>query len=391
MDGAGGDVRRAERRSTSRGRPERKAFSETDAAELERRTIRAMREADLTCAGELAAQYDSLVEGSDIPNHRWLTSSLSRDKTLHDLRQLEYLSKLRPMSALSKTIDAHRVLLSKFEKLNHGDRLEWTSPAGTALAKLREPGNRIIRPRRRRSVFSKRWDRTATEKVFLAERPRIVIIDDFLDAKTLAALRAFCLAGRFWHGNRYDDGRLSALFLHGFNSPLLLQIAEELKLALPNIIPSSCPLRQMWAFKNTKPLAANTTMHADFAAVNVNFWITPDSANCDPESGGMIIHHLSAPPNWGFHEYNRDSALIAQYVDSCNPLTTVIPYRANRAIIFDSDLFHETSAVKFNDAYENYRTNVTMLFGDRVNNVSPDVVNRVANWRSQAFQRLRYV
>ena len=42
-----------------------------------------------------------------------------------------------------------------------------------------------------------------------------------------------------------------------------------------------------------------------------------------------------------------------------------VPYRANRAVIFDSDLFHETDTIRFKDGYLNRRINVTMLYGRR--------------------------
>jgi hypothetical protein len=42
-----------------------------------------------------------------------------------------------------------------------------------------------------------------------------------------------------------------------------------------------------------------------------------------------------------------------------------VPYRQNRAVIFDSDLYHETGPLDFRDGYENRRINVTMLFGKR--------------------------
>ena len=43
----------------------------------------------------------------------------------------------------------------------------------------------------------------------------------------------------------------------------------------------------------------------------------------------------------------------------------VIPHRANRAVVFDSDLFHETDRIDFADGYLNRRINVTMLYGRR--------------------------
>jgi hypothetical protein len=40
-----------------------------------------------------------------------------------------------------------------------------------------------------------------------------------------------------------------------------------------------------------------------------------------------------------------------------------IPYNENRAVIVNSNLFHETEAIDLKDGYENRRINVTMLSG----------------------------
>ncbi len=42
-----------------------------------------------------------------------------------------------------------------------------------------------------------------------------------------------------------------------------------------------------------------------------------------------------------------------------------VPYRANRAVIFDSNLFHETDRPRFKDGYLNRRINITLLYGLR--------------------------
>ncbi|HAP42138.1 MAG TPA: hypothetical protein DCQ94_20645, partial [Nitrospira sp.] len=65
----------------------------------------------------------------------------------------------------------------------------------------------------------------------------------------------------------------------GFASPLLLQIAEELRRRLPRIF-GRHRLTQAWAFKHDSA-RRGLNIHADAAAVNVNFWITPDEANRD--------------------------------------------------------------------------------------------------------------
>ena len=45
--------------------------------------------------------------------------------------------------------------------------------------------------------------------------------------------------------------------------------------------------------------------------------------------------------------------------------TKVIPYNENRAVVFNSCLFHETDNYSFKEGYENRRINVTLLFGRR--------------------------
>ena len=42
-----------------------------------------------------------------------------------------------------------------------------------------------------------------------------------------------------------------------------------------------------------------------------------------------------------------------------------IPDRSNRAVLFHSNLFHKSDKVRFEEGFENRRTNVTMLFGKR--------------------------
>ncbi len=110
-------------------------------------------------------------------------------------------------------------------------------------------------------------------------------------------------------------------------------------------------------------------MHADFAAVNVNFWITAQSANLDPDSGGMVVWDKEAPADWEFEQYNSsagaDQERISAFLDASDARPHKVAYRENRAVIFNSDLFHKTDQIRFADGYENRRINITMLFGSR--------------------------
>jgi hypothetical protein len=218
-----------------------------------------------------------------------------------------------------------------------------------------EPGPRLSGPAVNpgRADMAAQW-RTAS--------PQIVVIDDLLTLPALEALRRFCLDSTIWR-NAFEEGYLGAFPEDGFACPLLTQIAEELREAFPDIF-ASLPLQYLWAFKYDSRLSG-IKVHADFAAVNVNFWITPDDANLDPESGGLVIWDRAAPQDWDFAAYNGEAAPIREFLARNKARSVTVPYRANRAVIFDSDLFHETDRMHFKPGYENRRINITLLYGRR--------------------------
>ena len=194
------------------------------------------------------------------------------------------------------------------------------------------------------------------------KRPQIVVIDDLLSPEALAQLQRFCWGSTMWR-KAYKEGYLGATPESGFACPLLAQIADELRVIFPTIFERH-PLRYLWGFKYDSTLSG-IDVHADFAAVNVNFWITPDDANLDPQSGGLTLWDVAAPPEWDVVKYNRDAKANRAFLEQAGAKPITIPYRANRAVIFDSDLFHRTDTIRFKEGYLNRRINVTMLYGDR--------------------------
>jgi len=192
--------------------------------------------------------------------------------------------------------------------------------------------------------------------------PKIIVIDDFLTNEALDNLRRFCWASTVWR-RAYKDGYLGALPEFGFACPLLAQIAGELPRRYPTVF-ASHPLTRHWAFKYDSQLPG-IGIHADFAAINVNIWITPDDANLDPKSGGLIIWDKAAPLDWDFDKYNGNHTAAREFLADCRARSLTIPYRSNRAVIFDSDLFHETDRIVFREGYLNRRINITLLYGRR--------------------------
>lgn len=219
-----------------------------------------------------------------------------------------------------------------------------------------EAGARIdgpaVNPANRDDV-ARRWGESS---------PQIVVIDNLLTAPALKALRRFCWGSTMWQRS-YEKGYLGAVPARGFACPLLAQIADELRDVFPTVI-GQHGLGLLWGFKYDSSLSG-IPMHADQAAVNVNFWLTPDEANRNPDSGGLVVWDVKAPQDWNFERYNADVPSMRAFLAKENAKPIVVPHRANRAVIFDSDLFHETDRIEFRDGYQNRRINVTMLYGRR--------------------------
>jgi hypothetical protein len=184
------------------------------------------------------------------------------------------------------------------------------------------------------------------------------------------SLREFLLGSTIWFDFFHDGGYMGAYLTEGLASPLVLQIAEDLRKKLPKIFKHH-QLTHLWAYKyDSRACHKNNSfkginVHADFAAINVNFWITPNSANLDPSSGGLVVYNTEAPLEWDFNTYNNNEQKIREEILKSEQKKTIVPHNENRAVIFNSNLFHETDNIEFKEGYENRRINVTILFGRR--------------------------
>ncbi len=288
-------------------------------------------------------------------------------KLRHDAGQFAYL---RREGILAPEFDeVIRTYEQLAERMAERDGQEARIPLdGDAQRLIGRVYNRIVHladTPRAAAALSSAWSPREVEAQFIEQRTGLVVIDDFLTPEALDGVRRFAMQSTVWSGIRYAYGRLGAFFHDGFNCPLLLQIAEELKAALPNVITDAYPLRQVWGFKNSTDLPADCNLHADFAAVNVNFWLTPEDCNLDPETGGMMVYDVDAPRAWDFHTYNGRTDIIKAFLRENRARQTYVPYRQNRCVIFNSDLFHGTHRVHFRPGFENHRINVTMLYGQR--------------------------
>ena len=192
--------------------------------------------------------------------------------------------------------------------------------------------------------------------------PQIIVVDDLLTPEALEKLRRFCWGSTIWR-DTHPEGYLTAMPEHGLACPLIAQIDEDMRAAYPGILGTHL-LRYLWAFKYDSKLNGVGT-HADPSLVTFNFWITPDEANLDPEHGGLTVWDVAAPADWNSQRTIGDTAGCQAYLKRMGAKPVTIPYRANRAIVFASALFHETDRMHFKNGYANRRINITMLYGRR--------------------------
>jgi len=192
---------------------------------------------------------------------------------------------------------------------------------------------------------------------------KYIVIDNFLDKDVLDKLFSFCLTNSIWNEFDYKNGYIGSFIENGFNAPLILQISEEIRLRYPKIFKKS-PLTKAWAFKCNNQMKG-IKIHADYAAINVNFWITPDKANLNKNNGGLLIWDKEAPKKWNFQKYNNNHLEIKKYLMKTKSKMKRIKYKENRAIIFNSNLFHASDSFNFKKSYTNRRINMTFLYGKR--------------------------
>ncbi len=297
--------------------------------------------------------------------------NISKAKIDHDIEQLEYL--------ISQEVEIEKFskITSLYKKVS--SEINWTSDSQVIslsnkhYALLRDFYNRLIYqvevPKSLKEVVNKSLSVEKISDDYFQHEFGLTYIDNFLSPKALESFRKFLLGSTIWFDVK-AGGYLGAYLTDGLANPLIIQIAEELRKKFPRIF-KDYPINQIWAYKydsrskNEKSSLSGINVHADFAAVNVNFWITPSEANLNPDSGGLIVYDVEAPKEWDFKSFNNNVKKIREELKKSKGNTKIIPYNENRAVIFNSNLFHETDNYEFKEGYENRRINVTMLFGNR--------------------------
>ncbi len=320
-----------------------------------------------SCADYLARRRGRAWNGDepDIPELPEGDRQTTRFKLQHDLEQLRYLAETVTGQDFHEWIAAFENALDELSALDVNERFDRSIRHGAHWDVVNRIYNRPVwlpAPELPDGpLINPDLDVVALEDRYLGDGPPVTVADGLLTPPVLAALRDFLRAATIWYDIK--PNYLGAYFIEGFANRLTLGIAEALRLALPRVF-GNHRLTQAWAYKYG-PELSGIPMHADAAAVNVNFWVAPGDANLDPASGGLKVYTAQAPKDWDFARFNNDQAAIGELLDQHGRECVTVPHAENRAVIFHSSLFHETDRICFRDDYLGRRINVTLLYGQR--------------------------
>jgi hypothetical protein len=291
--------------------------------------------------------------------------AVSRVKLAHDCEQLQHLLAVGRLPAEFRAVATdYRALLATIGESEGNTREPFDAAQHPLVARTyKRPLHVDASEAPAGSILNPQADWRGAAERYLGSDPSIAVIDGLLAPQALEALRRYCMESTLW--NDIKPGYLGAYLHEGFAPQILLRLSQELRARLPDVI-RDFPLQSLWAYKYDSAMqGTGIGLHADVAAVNVNFWITEDEANLDPALGGLLVHKHKAPKDWSFMKFNTDWEAIVDFLESAGSVPVRVPYRANRAVIFDSDLFHATDSPRFREGYANRRINVTLLYGQR--------------------------
>jgi len=301
-------------------------------------------------------------------NSKFINQSIPLFRLKHDVQQAQYLtSKGYKLEGIDDFKKIGSEILDRAENKedenNYNKKILLTSVEINALLPFYK-SDYVYKPKAiSGSCINSNKNWRDVEDEYFNSLNQIIYIDDFLSDEVLQELREFCLVSKVWTREYYNPF-LGAYANQGFISPMHLQIAIELKQKLPKLFGPHL-LGQFWGFKYDSKLGKGINIHADFALHNLNFWITPDEYNNNKNSGGLKVYDAPAPDHWTFKDYNANPEKIYKFLKDKNANCTNVPYKFNRAVLFNSAYFHETDEIDFKDQYEGRRINNTYLFGVR--------------------------
>jgi len=105
-------------------------------------------------------------------------------------------------------------------------------------------------------------------------------------------------------------------------------------------------------------------LHGDSGLRNLNLWLTPDDANLDSDTGGLTFWGKKGPLlETQNNPKEKSIQIMRDIITEPDTQATKVPYKGNRAGLFESNIIHSTDTLNFKPGYENRRINITFVYG----------------------------
>ncbi len=184
---------------------------------------------------------------------------------------------------------------------------------------------------------------------------QIVVIDNFFSEYFLNIL-----FNRMIHEKKFNDDYFDYKANdYTLDDNVTAKIVSELNTC--NLFKNK--FQRAWSFVYNNE-AKGVGLHSDPSNFNINVWVTPDKSMKDTKKNGLIIYKLKPLIGWNREQWNgNQDNCIDNLINFNKPEFLTIPYKCNRAIIFDGMFFHETNDVSVLPGFDNRRVSYTMLFG----------------------------
>lgn len=185
----------------------------------------------------------------------------------------------------------------------------------------------------------------------------ITIFDNFFTPECLKILKDRVLFGKYFD-KQYDSYAAIDYFKgEDYLSELIAKNLSD-KIKLPSF-------QRAWSFIY-KCNSKGVGIHCDNSVYNLNVWVSGESQK-NKSKNGLNIYILKPPKTWKRPEWNGNyNNLTKKYIISQKIKPIKIPYKSNRAILFDGAYFHGTNEVSMKEGFENRRVSYTMLFGEQL-------------------------
>ncbi|MEG9883342.1 MAG: hypothetical protein V6Z86_01745 [Hyphomicrobiales bacterium] len=188
-----------------------------------------------------------------------------------------------------------------------------------------------------------------------------VVIDDFMTRQGAIRLQDELIRNQMW---RLKNPISKHLHNTRPKTDMAVRVVEALETPIRRNFGRQYRLAEYWALLYAKNTDGN--VHADFGDLTITYWLTPDRYNLDRETGGLVLYDARRPADMPFSAYLASGEASRAYVgEHARQAPVVIPYRFNRAILFNPSIFHKSNRPHFDLSHPSrMRMNMTFSFRD---------------------------